>query len=286
MSIAEWRSTYRTENQEKLSPPQVVIYAGGSPKRKAIITQIFSDVSVVTLPGGEELDTAEVNQIADGKINHVFNTLPQDINSIGQNLVIIAADTRTRTLQSNHSDAILVSQGKPASIEVVQKSFQLMNQAVNRYNLYPIYFVDAATGYLHFLTKSKKSKTKTTTIGLCREYVTRLATENGFDMYLKAFEAFYQSNPYENSGFEPMSINDLSAGFSLPVLYQMGAVDHINGVGKFDSDFPMTFKSAMYNVAVGVHPEILSNFSSNPQKIIDDWTWLNQVTEYCLQRRS
>lgn len=280
--------TEHTLAKREKEPPSslIVIYAGQSARRKSFIQHCFPSSPVLDSDGGIEPDIEDVVEIMHGKLDHVLKgvTLPEK----GKNwkIALIAADTRTSTLTVGDGDVTyLESRGKPRRTLDIRRVFEEMHEAAEISGGIPYYVVRSASG-VHIRapkTEDRLVSDHTSTIELHPEFTQTLGTHEGFEQYLEAARNFYSSPPYTNDEAHPaIELTDISGGLSLPVFIKMKGVVAIDGVRFIDPYFPTAFKSALYNVAVGITPEILSKIQPRAHDAIRHWPWLNQVVEHAL----
>ncbi len=273
--------------REKEPPSSlIVIYAGQSARRKAFIQHCFPNSPVLDSEGGTEPDIEDVVEIMHGKLDHVLKgvTLPEH----GKNwkIALIAADTRTSTLTVGDGDVTyLESRGKPKRTLDIRRVFEEMHEAGAVSDGLPYYVVRSASG-VHVRaprTEDRLVSDHTSTIELHPEFTRILGTHEGFEQYLEAAQDFYSSPSYTNDGTHPaIELTDISGGLSLPVFVKMKGVVAIDGTRFIDPHFPAAFRNALYNVAVGISPEILSKIQPRAHEAIRHWQWLNQVVEHAL----
>jgi hypothetical protein len=279
---------------ELRQPPEVaphridtVVYAGQSPRRAAWLRHCFSPTPVIAISGGVEKDIEDVASIAGDKLDHVLKQ-PNLVNTgtgTNRGLVIFAADTRTKTLKLEQTTPVLTSQGKPTYEEQTREIFVQMADAANKTQLPPFYVVDAASGYHHLNGASARQMNRhACTIILEAKLVRYFATQNGFSEYQDRVRNFYSHHIYTAGEMKSPRITDLSAGLSLPVLMQSGAVYAIDDKIMVNTQGSIPkLQHALYHVAVGIAPEILSPFASEVQQRLSSWPWLAQLTENTLQ---
>lgn len=272
--------------EQRIRSPKVVIYAGGSEKRRDVVAHLFPQAQVINYPGGDEEETADVRHVAQGKIRFVelsLSTSATVVDQIGGPLGIVAADTRTLTPLLNPDGRVRwVSRGKPKDHgQVFTRFIEMMQVEVLGYD--PVYAVQAATVYKDMDSGICLEGEALVSVTIDRRTARQLATSAGFGMYLTEFNRFYQSPPYRDNGYRPIAVTDLSAGLSLPVLFRLGAVSAIDGVTLDQPTFTETFRRSMYHVAVGINPQVLHSVEPTVAARMNSWPWLNQVTEFCIK---
>ena len=264
-----------------------IIYAGQSQRRHSFLLYLFPKIPVVCVPAGPEENTPDVTKIMRGKLTAVYTqefAEPQNPPE-GRIAILAAADTRTSIpMADDLGNFAFISRGKPLSEEAVREIFTRMYHVHEKVGVLPGYFVQSASGFLDTQTGQRVEAVSSTTVTLAPEVIKHIATEKGSEEYKKRFLLFYSGKTYADIGLQAISVTDISAGLSLPVLAQFDAISHINEVEPTDSSYPIVLKQAIYNVAVGFAPRILIAFDSEIKQKIDTWPWLNQVTEQCLRR--
>jgi hypothetical protein len=269
-----------------------VIYAGTSPRRFEALKFILPNTLIEKIPGGEERDIEDVTSIALDKADEAEKTLQerfressnaQPVESFSQ-IFIISADARTKTPDATGDEHVYdwISKGKPQHACAVSQYFNDISQAL-RLKKPSCYSVDTATVLRTIKGPVRNETTSKHKLIVSLKHVSAhwLSTSEGFETYLRTFHDFYSSSEYHHMG-PTMSPTDLSAGISLPVLIKLNAIEAINGVNQHDLLFEQTLKDAIYMVAVGINPSVLSKLNPYAKERIQDWPWLKQVTHHCL----
>lgn len=267
-------------------PAHRVVYAGASSRRQLFLSYLFSDIEVESVPPGSEEDTSNVSAIMRGKLTGVHRVLEAKLETFGEKkLAIVSADTRTSTMTiGKDNKVVFVSRGKPSSHKAVRQTFLDMYDAYRQTGINPAYIVYSASGSLYTATGQRAEAVSATTVTLDPEFVRDASTVEGFSAYQELFRQFYCGKSYSEAGLSPIGLTDISAGLSLPVLSLSGAVLHINQVAPGDLGYPEILKKAIYDVAVGFSPAVLSAFHPEIHQKIDSWPWLNQMIQQCLSQ--
>lgn len=261
-----------------LQSPGVVLYAGNSKRRMALLKHAFQAQAPTGVIVGQEPDV-DVSQVARHKIDVVYDLgVPKDACS-----AIIAADTHTVTpiFNSMSGEIEMLSRGKPKNAQDVQEALQQMTKVADMKNEKPFYYADAASAMLHLNGSAHLVEDRERClVELDREKL-RWLGEGGFPDYVKKFIEFYSRPPYSTHNME-VNITDLSGGISLPLLVQMGAVTSVDGVDRGDERFRKALLRGIYTAAIGISPDILTTVQVDGHKIIQDWSWLNGVVDSAL----
>lgn len=300
--MIETQRQLRPEHQlSKENGISQVIYAGRSVRRTAALQYVLPDVEVISIPGGDERDIADVALIAEEKVDHVEAVISTEAYRCAVNLgnitavtellsseknyyglAVIAADTRTKTPScQGRGDGVYdwFSKGKPGNSVQVYEHFESMDQA-ERMGKPPCYSVDTATTLrMYEPVKKKIREVDKVIVSLKSRAAYWLASCGGFETYLQAFRRFYDSDLYSSGHVCP---TDISAGISLPVLTSLRVVDNINGISVDNPHFQQVYKESLYSVAVGMHPKVLNEINPEAGQRINEWGWLNEITERSL----
>lgn len=264
-----------SENKNIILPyPQEVLYAGASPRRIAFISHTFNDCSITNFSVGEEPDQS-VEEVAKYKVEEGKKYIKNDVCT-----AVIAADTQTIVPDIINNRVIEVSKGKPKNIADIYTSLSNIHKTSQKTKEEPYYRVDSASALFHQsqIGQSHILETDSCKITLDQSSLFYLLHPNGFQRYLEEFKKFYSSNPYQSNGMKTISPQEISGGLSLPVLTKMGAVKSIQGINFEDENFKKILKRNIHLVAVGISSKLLGTMNMNIQNIIDDWSWLEEVS--------
>lgn len=265
----------------RVSPAEdlTVVYAGTSKRREAFIKHVLPENATYwRVDGGDEEDIADVKSIMLAKIK----TARRRINPKG-NTAFIASDARTSVLTPGDfsSPTYLESLPKPNSVEGPKTVFDRMQLAAEQSEGVPYYTIFAASG-IEYQGK-KTATTETTTIQLDPNVIKHLATDEGYPVYLRAFEGFYSSPSYTKEIPHKVHVTDLSAGLSLPVLTSIGAVTAVDGARIEDKElFRKALRRGIHVAAVGIAPAIMNQVQPEAQQKYERWSWLDGVVEHSL----
>lgn len=281
----------QSQKDKEARRPDVVVIATTSARRNSFVRYVFEPmgVSVVTYPGGEEADIDDVVSIAKEKVRYARRIL-KDQGEIrpGNRVLYIASDVKTRPLIINGEQEIgTVSLGKPNRPEQVQVLFGQMALAARLGKSTPHYIIESGSAAHEEQGQKQITSPRlssTTLVELDPHKVSRFADEDGFQTYLREFETYYRSPQYSNEGAHPaMTVMDLSAGLSIPVLVRMNAVTAINGVDRSDERFRGQLKNAVFQAGVGIQPQTLKASVPDIDAKIDEWPWLENVASKALR---
>ncbi len=266
------------DTEVHLSYPSAVWYAGGSHRRLRALRDLFPYIPVEKYGIDDEPRDPDVLTVMRYKVD----TAHRSVN-LPDHGIIMAADTRTKTPIFTGNQIVLESRGKPVSAEEVFETFQEMHRVSQVGIDGPHYVVDSASGLLHRNSRDAFFEMQDTTIvALHRDAVARLSTLNGFAAYLSAFREFYSELSLYPSHHGRMTISDLSAGISLPVLVKIGAVDTVDGVPRKSPFFYKALRHAIYTAAIGFSPELLELVGVTRYEVTSQWNWINSVTKRAL----
>jgi predicted house-cleaning NTP pyrophosphatase (Maf/HAM1 superfamily) len=269
--IQKFEGALRLNNEPLLPRPDKIIYAGQSNRRENFLRDIFPSTQIDSISIDPEPQSSDTSLVMHHKINKAYDNV-----SLGENDIIIAADTRTSTPILNPNGRIdLLSRGKPSSLQEVFNTFQLMNKVTRETGEQPWYEVNSSSGIFH--QKGLFEIQDVTHVRLKREGVELLSRERGFLEYVERFEDFYSKPPYHNS--LRTNPEDLSAGISLPVLNKMGIVESVNNIGSENPLFYKTLRLAIHIVAIGLSIELLELIGVDRRDTLPRLNWINQVTK-------
>jgi len=246
--------------------PERIIYAGANPRRKDFLTHCFDDVPIEDHPIPDE-PRKHVVLVARYKIEGVCNKVP-----LKDGDVIIAADTMTSIPTVTDNQIQYVDLGKPTGPQEVFDLFVGLKNFSQGIGI-PHYIVTNASCLFINQSEELLERSGVCTVSLNHQALEKLATPEGFQEYLTRSEMFYSSYPYD----PPLSLTDLSAGISLPVLTRMGAIDMVFGVSKENSSFPEALRSGIHIAAIGISPKLINLFGVGVDYQLKHWDWLNAV---------
>lgn len=263
------------------SYPQTILYAGESPRRTSFLTHVFPKSELYTFSVEPEPHTDDVVAVVNHKLDLGLDKLGElSLNGTRDRSIIVAADIRTLTAHAvNNGGFELRSTSKLESTEEVKRNLLRMAESFEEKGEKPFYIVDIASGSHSIADNRRKTARGHSYITLDDQSLKDLITNEGFEKYIARFNQFYSEPPYSTHNLPALSLTDISAGLSLPVLTQMGVLDSLNGVSRDDADaFRRTFAQELFKVGVGFDLSLFSNASID----IRDWSWLNQVTDKVL----
>lgn len=274
--------------------PQVVYYAGASPKRGALLRMMTETQGtiLVSIPGGPEDNALAPVEIAAGKIDHAILELTKRgvINPDSEaRIVLVAADVQVHSPILKH-DGKTVSRtsGKPEEPYGVRQLFQGMIDSARvtgdkRDYRYLIEAGSEAQTMIGALTTEKDPHTNYFHIALEQQAVDFFATQNGTKLYMDALSRFLRSPQYLSSGLvHPGSPTEICGGLDLAVLEKLRAVRKINQTPRESPEFENELKSAFLAAYIGFDVSILKHVNPNAQGLIAQWPWLQKVTNYAL----
>lgn len=266
------RSTRRQKHSERERTPQtLVVYAGESERRAKFIEWAFRDPQfiVTNRPGGRENEAHGVVAIVQHKLAVALATvINEGIVDAADKPIIIAADVKTRVGTSR------ISRSKPKDYDEARRMLEFMSR-----HAYPYFTVEAGSGIQ--IGNSKPNKTSSEiAILLDRDVIGRLATPEGFEVYMKGIQT-YDTLPSGGSN----DITEISGGLSLPALIQSNAVREIhfeNGTSEDSSVSHESVKRALCHTSVGFSPDLLRKVQPNIDEKIATWPWFETTATRCL----
>ncbi len=267
-----------------MSVEKAIGLASSSPRRKAALEQI-PDIKVVNIGGGEEADHDDLVTIALNKIAFAYPNILKSCQEQAMNLIgILAADTNTLIKVMHQQTSKLERKGKPIHHENTKSYFKKMADWAER-NGAGYYEVVAASAFQ--TSTGSIAGIETTRISLNQAKLRNLASDDGFANYQDQFAQFYNSEAYGRSGCQALSMNDISAGISFPVLTKMGLVEEVNGAKLQELPSPsaeILLKKALLNVAIGFSPQILEQIHPDALTYLMAWSWTNEVVDLILSK--
>lgn len=220
-------------------------------------------------------------------MRHKISSAQAQLIDIQPGDLIVGADTRTHLLMINPetNKPEYISHGKPASLEDVRLNFVLMDGAAKatEYVVPPQYNIHGASGILYVDENNKHHYLETEEychIDMNVDVLKRLASEDGFAEYVRAMENFFESGE---------KIMKNSAGFSIEVLLQLGAIESINGIsplieGRPNPLFPSVLRRAIQTAAIGTSGELMNMFEGvNSEQALENWEFLNDATTRAME---
>lgn len=256
-----------------------LLYAGHNERRALFLKEIVLQ-STESVGGGNERDIREVREVVLEKIKNAEKKFPTG--------TIVAADTRTEIQEINRDGVIiLVSKGKPSSNEDVRNNFRKLYDVASQQGecFYRVVSASAlGVGSQIFIDQMQ------CTVALNGEKIGFLASESGFSKYTDLFNRFYGLPAYASNGLPGIELTDISGGISLPVLLSLGVVKSVDGV-EVDVSTPEKEEKlkeaiigAIYTVAVGFSPRILSALYPQAIDVIFGWKWLSEVADETIRQ--
>lgn len=279
------KKTFELEEALRTLPyPDIVLYAGASSRRLEFISRAFKESQINNFSTGEE-PNLDVFSVTKFKIDSGKRYLTKINKPLGLSAIVLAADTQTIIPKFYDNEIMLLHKNKPKEIEQVYQSLYDIYESSYITNTDPKYKVTSASGLYHTnggeITQIEEESSNIT---LNKKLLSYLITPDGFREYLETFHQFYSSPPYSNYQMNGITPLNLSSGISLPVLVKMNGVSSINNINKEDQRFRTTLMQNIHTVAVGISSRILSRVQVDPKYSIEEWDWLNQVTDKALQK--
>ncbi|PIY69374.1 hypothetical protein COY90_01005 [Candidatus Roizmanbacteria bacterium CG_4_10_14_0_8_um_filter_39_9] len=218
-------------------------------------------------------------------MRHKISSAQAQLTDIQPGDLIVGADTRTHLLMINPNthQPEYVSHGKPEKPDDVKQNFISLYTAAEAHDATPQYNLHGASGILYIDENSQQHYLETEEVchvDMNREVLGRLASEEGFTEYVRVMEKFFQSRK---------QIMKNSAGFSLEVLLQMGAIESINWIsplieGSPNPLFKSIVKRAIQTAAIGTSGELIDMFEGvNSEGAMRKWAFLNDSTARAMQ---
>lgn len=270
------------ENRPRI--PERVIYAGQSLRREIFLKTCFPDKPILTFNIDPEPKIDNVHEIMKFKLRKVLNLVQTKEGD-----VIFAADTRTKTpvMDNDTGASRLIAKSKPNSLEEVKETFKAMFKVSKKEGKAPSYSVEAASGAYYLNHRVEFFSVQDSCLVVLNEKkISEIITDEGFLKYLKLFDEFYTSSPYEKDGIKRLTPFNLSGGISLPVLVKMGVVESVHSIPIKSPIFRNVFKYAVQTVAVGMAVDLVDLFGANGQDLINQWPWLSGVVDHSLNNKS
>lgn len=265
--------------------PTRVFSAGDNNGRLVWLKECFSELSgagAQNIPIGDEPGNPNEHLVMKHKMSIAYAELDAHPGDL-----IVGADTRTHLLMINPetNKPEYISHGKPASLEDVRLNFELMDKAAEatKYAVSPQYNLHGASGILYIDENNNQHYLDTEEychIDMNVGVLKRLASGEGFAEYVQAMEKFFDSNE---------KIMKNSAGFSIEVLLQLGAIESINGIsplieGRPNPLFGPMLKRAIKTAAIGTSGELMDMFEGvNSEEAMENWTFLNNATARAME---
>ncbi len=270
--------------------PDFVFYAGTSHRREHFLKFCFPNSTVISIPPGPERRTHEVDQIMIDKIDAV---LPQArtrmLKNPGQTGIVVAADTESFPLTLENGRPTNLGKGKPENVSEVRDTFQLMYEAARRMSegwgeeVNPYYYVNASSGVRDLQTGDLIPKHHGCIIELDSEVIKNLGTVRGFNKYAGEFSRFFSSPRYlYNGNHPPIKITDVAGGIDIGVMSRLGAVVGVDSVKRHDAGFREQLSYVINHSTVGIHATVLRKFNPGVSERINNWPWLQKVTDYAM----
>lgn len=282
-------------------PVDVLAYAGGSKRRISALRQALPNIPVIipipgerlVLPnkpfiipvsGGKEPDSQDPMDVVRVKVANGTKNL-RDLGYIapGKRVAVIAADTLNSPLSIYSGNTVIEARRKPEESESVRETFEEMAYIARNTGTPPFYVISSAAGLERYPAEPGRGiyKPMSSTIFLNPEMLEYLGTEEGFKNYLADFKRHHEGVAFSNQGeIDPMSVTDVTAGFSLATLTKMGAVDEIDMVPSTNPEaFRPVLYDALYTAYVGIEPTVLRPLQPDAAARIKNWPWLNEITD-------
>jgi len=275
--------------------PSIIYYAGKSPKRKAFLQTMAETQGKTLLPidGGPENNSLDPVQIAAGKIEHALLLL-----GIGKKIdpdsktqtVLVAADVQIHSpFLKPDGKTVSRTSGKPEELYNVRQIFQgMIDSAIATGDKRNLQYLIEAGSESRTMAGPRTIRIEADTnyfhIALEQQAVEFFATQNGTKMYLDELNRFLKCPQYLSNGITcPGSPTEICGGLDLAVLKKLGAVRKINQTPRESPDFESELKAAFLAAYVGFDVSVLEQVNPNAQRLIEQWPWLQRVTDYALK---
>lgn len=274
-------------NKERASKNSLLVYAGASQRRLSFLTQAL-DIPVIQVPGGDESTTEQDSMvIMKGKLKYgktevQRKALKGEIDPTAR-LTLVAADTVSRPYYKEQGALLPQTQQKPDQPDQTRQLLGKMRRDSAGNGRPPIYHVDSSSG-VETLGSRPNCQRMLSTIELDPKLIRHFGTPEGFRDYQALFDEFHRSPLYTNGGqHRPVTVNDASGGFSLPVFMLAHAVKSVDHVKPGDKGFEDVVFNANYTAFIGIHPGVLRRMQPNIDQRIADWEWGRQITAFTMQ---
>jgi hypothetical protein len=275
------------------SPIRQVIYAGTSPKKGALLDMLTRPlgITVIRKDAGKEHNDSPTPTITTRKIDVVLPTIVDKKKGPPNPqapVLVVAADVLTYSPKLR-SDGFIeqVPRGKPGEIFDIRQVFQDMRDAartsgdIRNYS----YNIDAASEAR--ITKGEEVEVtrgrNLAHVALDQELVDYFATEEGISEYLKVLKAFLKGPYYisEEGPKHPGSPAGVAGGLELAVLGYFGAVHKVDRISRKDPDIYMkNFRNIVVTAYFGFHEDVLTLVNPNAIQMIEDWTYVDNITNF------
>jgi hypothetical protein len=271
----------------EIKSPNVVIYAGSSPRRKKFLQHCFPQSEILNFSAGEEKNNHEIYQIMRAKLAVVSPMAKMEmLKRPGKNGIVVASDIESFTIGLEKGGVVAtIGRGKPKEVGEVRKMFLEMVKASEIAKSNPYYQVFASSGAQEINNGKSviRSKDHTCYVELDPDMLKFFGTARGFNTYVCEFLNFFSSPEYSSNGSHPpIGLTDVAGGIDLAVLARLGAVVRVDQNYQNDPGFRENLRYAINHSTIGIHATVLRPFNPNIDDKIQNWQWLGDVTDYAL----
>lgn len=272
--------------------PQIDIIAAATTnaRRLSLITFLADGVPVIKVPlPDEEPETTKPGKVVRDKLSRgltIVESLHGENIPSGAKVALIAADTISAPAAlDKNGEIIWKHQSKPRKEKDVSRSFRDLEAVARRKDTNTAtYAVSTASGILlmgheqpqPFIPAPLESE-----LELDVDFLEWMNHQGGLEEYKQNVLEFHRSATYTNGGeLHAISVMDIAAGFSIPVITKMGGVVSINGVDREDPGFRNEFLRTVYIAGAGIHPDIARIV--NPNLDPKTWQFPHRMADYAL----
>jgi len=271
----------------EIESPDVVIYAGTSPRRKKFLQYCFPESEVLSFSAGEENNNHDIYRIMCNKLEVVAPMARKEmLKRPGKSGISVASDIESFTIGLEKGGIVAtIGRSKPKEIGEVRQMFLEMVKASEIAKINPYYQVFASSGAQEIKNGKSpvRSKDHTCYIELDPDKLKFLSTARGFNKYVGEFLDFFSSPQYSyNGAHPPIGLSDVAGGIDLAVLAKMGAVARIDESYQNNPKFRESLRYAINHSTIGIHTTVLRPFNPTIDDRIKNWQWLGNVTDYAL----
>lgn len=260
--------------------PDLVVLATENPFRERFFRYLIDDpiespIPVYTVGAGEEPHYFDPVSVA----AHKVFTARDRLTTVGflplanPNTVvhIFGVDGMTyRLTQTAAGDPIMICEGKPPTLDYVQRAFYSMHETYERFGLYPEYMIRSGSVRMTNGTERPIGTAHSATVLLDPDKVLALSTDKGMNGYIERIQVMHAYASGLDSPDTSVTPKKYAAGLQFEALFTGGAVIAVD-------DTPTTRLSheqlsrARFIAGVGVSHRIVSSLSANPLERIAQW---------------